>query len=109
VKFTPEKGRVQVAVRRMHGGLTIEVSDTGIGMRPDQIAKALEPFGQLDSKMSRKYQGTGLGLPIAKHLAELHGGALAIRSAQDAGTTVSISLPADRILVRPPQMAAAAG
>jgi two-component system, cell cycle sensor histidine kinase PleC len=108
VKFTPEKGRVQVAVCATKTGLSIAVSDTGIGMRPEQIAKALEPFGQIDSKITRKYQGTGLGLPIAKHLAELHGGTLSIRSAENAGTTVTIMLPAERVLARPlPSHAAA--
>jgi signal transduction histidine kinase len=110
VKFTPEKGRVQVTVVPTMSGCSIQVSDTGIGMRPEQITKAMEPFGQIDSKISRKYQGTGLGLPIAKHLMELHGGTLTITSEADRGTTVTITLPEERVLTRPqrPPVAASA-
>ena len=62
----------------------------------------MEPFGQIDSKVSRKYQGTGLGLPLAKRLVELHGGTLAVESALGVGTTVTIVLPRERIIPRPP-------
>ena len=65
-------------------------------MSPQEIPKALEPFGQIDSKISREYQGSGLGLPLAKHLAELHGGRLTIESEVNVGTTVTIVLPPER-------------
>ena len=82
-------------------GLVISVSDTGIGMAPEEIPKALEPFGQIDSTISRKYEGTGLGLPLAKHLVELHGGRLTVESALNVGTTVTIVLPSERVGARP--------
>ena len=95
VKFTPTGGRVDVAVRLpAEGGLEISVRDTGVGMRPEDIRIALEPFRQLDDSMSRRHQGTGLGLPLAKMLAELHGGELALASEPGRGTTVTVTLPA---------------
>jgi signal transduction histidine kinase len=98
VKFTPAGGQVRVSAYRKNGSVAISVSDSGIGMSPDEIPKALEPFGQINSKISRKYEGTGLGLPLAKHLAELHGGTLTIESAVNAGTTVTFILPPERIV-----------
>ena len=100
VKFTPDGGRVLVSSFRTKAGLAIAVSDTGIGMAPEEIPKALEPFGQIDSKISRNYEGTGLGLPLAKHLIELHGGTLTIKSEVNVGTTVTIVLPPERIVAR---------
>jgi signal transduction histidine kinase len=79
-------------------GLDVLVSDTGIGMSPDQIPLALERFGQVDNKLARKYEGTGLGLPLTKQLLELHGGTLAIESALGRGTTVTVSFPPDRLV-----------
>ena len=98
VKFTPEGGRVQVAARLTEDGVLIAVKDNGIGMSADQIPKALEPFRQIDSKMSRKYEGTGLGLPLTKHLVELHGGTLNIDSAPHFGTTVTFTIPRERVV-----------
>ena len=99
VKFTPEEGAVHVSAFLKDGGVTIAVNDTGIGMAPDQIPKALEPFRQIDSRVSRKHEGTGLGLPLAKHLVELHGGALIIESKVNFGTTVKVVLPPERSVV----------
>ncbi|WP_192499266.1 ATP-binding protein [Skermanella pratensis] len=97
VKFTPTGGRVDVAVRwPAEGGLEISVRDTGVGMRPEDIRIALEPFRQLDDSMSRRHQGTGLGLPLAKMLAELHGGELSLASEPGHGTTVTVTLPAPK-------------
>lgn len=97
VKFTPTGGRVDVAVRwPAEGGLEISVRDTGVGMRPEDIRIALEPFRQLDDSMSRRHQGTGLGLPLAKMLAELHGGGLSVASEPGRGTTVTVTLPAPK-------------
>jgi len=98
VKFTPEGGQVRVLAYRKNQDIVIAVIDTGIGMAPEEIPKALEPFGQIDSKISRKYEGTGLGLPLAKHLAELHGGTLTVESEARVGTTVTIVLPPERIV-----------
>jgi signal transduction histidine kinase len=97
VKFTPEGGRVRITASRRNGGLAIAIRDTGIGMTPEQIPQALAPFRQIDSKLSRKYEGTGLGLPLTKHLVELHGGTLSIESTINIGTTVTVFLPADRL------------
>ena len=70
--------------------------DTGIGMAEETIAAALEPFRQLDSSLSRKFEGAGLGLSLAGALTNLHGGTLNIQSAVGKGTIVTISLPAGR-------------
>ena len=83
-------------------------STGGIVVPPDRLPDALERFGQVDSTLARKYEGAGLGLPIAKHLAELHGGTLAIESALGVGTTVSIVIPAERFVERTAALAASA-
>ncbi|HXJ00314.1 MAG TPA: ATP-binding protein [Micropepsaceae bacterium] len=98
VKFTPEGGHVGVAASITKEGVRIAVKDTGIGIAPDQIPHALESFRQIDSKISRKHEGTGLGLPLTKHLVELHGGRLTIESQIEIGTTVTCFLPATRIV-----------
>jgi signal transduction histidine kinase len=98
VKFTPDGGSVSVRSFRRNGGLAISVSDTGIGMAPENIPKALAPFDQIERKVRRKQEGTGLGLPIAKQLVELHGGTLSIESKVDVGTTVTILLPSSRMI-----------
>jgi signal transduction histidine kinase len=99
VKFTPSGGRVSLEARLEPGrGLAIRVRDTGIGMAPEDIPRALEPFGQIDSRLARKYEGTGLGLPLSKALVELHGGKLEIESEQGMGTTVTVLLPPERIV-----------
>jgi len=94
VKFTHETGKVRLAARlQPDGGLHLLVEDTGIGMAQETIAAALEPFRQLDGSLARRFEGAGLGLSISKALAELHGGALSVRSAVGEGTTVTIALP----------------
>jgi signal transduction histidine kinase len=98
VKFTPEGGTVQVTVLRRGGAVGVVIADTGIGIAADDIPRVLEPFGQVDSQLSRKYTGTGLGLPLSVRLMQLHGGRLDIDSTLGAGTTVTITFPADRLL-----------
>jgi PAS domain S-box-containing protein len=99
VKFTNPGGHVKIgAALDQSVGLVLSVSDTGIGMAPDQIVMALEPFRQLDSRLNRRYEGTGLGLPLTKHLIELHGGALLIDSTPNVGTCVSLSFPPERVI-----------
>ena len=94
VKFTPEGGRVTLrALIAPEGGVRFEVEDTGIGMDDAGIETALTQFGQVDSKLARKYEGTGLGLPLTKSLVELHGGTLEVRSRLGHGTTVCVQLP----------------
>jgi two-component system cell cycle sensor histidine kinase PleC len=101
VKFTQPGGQVtvEVAIDAAHV-FTMRVIDTGIGIAPEDIPKALEAFGQVDSKLSRKYEGTGLGLPLSKALVELHGGRLEVASEVGVGTTVTITLPPERIVQR---------
>jgi signal transduction histidine kinase len=98
VKFTPEGGKVQVSSLLKNDGLAIQVSDTGIGIADEDMAKVMTSFGQVESRVSRKYEGSGLGLPLAKHLVELHGGTLTIQSQVDVGTTVTVMLPSNRIV-----------
>lgn len=99
VKFTGADGQVTLkAWCRPESGFVFQVIDTGIGMAPEDVPKALSQFGQIDSDLNRKYEGTGLGLPLAKSLIELHGGYLDLQSEVGAGTTVTVRFPANRIL-----------
>lgn len=94
VKFTPSGGTVALrASTTAEGGVLVAVQDTGIGMTPDELLVAMTPFGQVDGGRSRWREGTGLGLPIAKGLIELHGGTLEIRSVKGRGTQAVVSLP----------------
>jgi signal transduction histidine kinase len=98
VKFTPSGGRVSVWAAIEPDGVVISVDDTGIGMKAADIPIALEPFRQIDGALSRRFDGTGLGLPLAKALVELHGGRLHIESAPGQGTAVRVTLPLDRVV-----------
>ena len=98
VKFTPEGGEVTISTRADAAGLAIIIEDTGIGMAPDDIPKALSPFGQIDSSLSRKYNGTGLGLPLTKRLVENYDGELLIESALGEGTVITIQFPPHRLI-----------
>ena len=71
--------------------------DSGIGMAPEDIPRALEPFCQLENTYTRRFGGTGLGLPLCKTLAERHGGSLSIDSRPGFGTTVTVRLPQQRV------------
>jgi len=102
VKFTPDGGRIVLAAAERNGGMEISVSDTGIGMTKDDISKALEPFVQIESQVSKRHEGTGLGLPLAKQLVELHGGTLTIESEADFGTIITVTLPEERMIERSP-------
>lgn len=94
VKFTPENGSVSIrATLEDRGALQISIADTGVGMTDDELETALSEFGQVDSGLNRNHEGTGLGLPIAKALVELHGGTFAISSSKGIGTVVDIELP----------------
>jgi signal transduction histidine kinase len=85
------------AERTRDGRVSFEVRDTGVGMTPDEVLIALEPFGQVDARLSREHEGTGLGLPLARRLAELHGGTLHVESEKGTGTRVVVTLPAVRV------------
>ena len=99
IKFTPGGGRVCVQTERTReGGLELVVADTGIGMSAEHLAVALTPFGQVANEYTRLHDGTGLGLPLVKSLAELHGATMEIDSALGQGTTVRIVFPRERAL-----------
>ena len=101
VKFTPHFGTITLSVRRAGDtGISIEVADTGIGMSAEEIAKALELYGQVESDLAKKHKGTGLGLPLVKSLAELHGGSMRVESERGKGTTVTVFLPWTKDLPR---------
>lgn len=98
VKFTPRGGEIRITAHLdKDGGFVIRVADTGIGMDKSGIAKAKMPFGQVDSSLNRKHEGTGLGLPLVLAFVERQGGTLAIDSAAGRGTTVTIRFPSDKI------------
>ena len=96
IKFTPEGGQVTVLAQESDGTFDLVVCDTGIGMSESEIAIALQPFGQVDSKLAQKHQGTGLGFPICESLMRLHGGALRLQSVPGRGTTTTASFPRER-------------
>jgi two-component system cell cycle sensor histidine kinase PleC len=93
VKFTPAGGIVTLSFKKHEDGVSIAVADNGIGMTPEELQKAMLPFGQIDSELARQRKGTGIGLTLVKSLAELHGGTLDIVSAKDRGTTATLTLP----------------
>jgi signal transduction histidine kinase len=93
IKFTQSGGTAHVAAWREAATIVISVSDTGIGIAEADLPIALMPFGQVDSTLARKYNGTGIGLPLAKRFAEALGGTLEIASIVGEGTTVTVRLP----------------
>jgi len=97
VKFTDPGGSVTIAAtRRADGGIEIVVSDTGIGIRADDIQRALEPFAQVGDDLQRRAEGTGLGLPLTRSIMELHGGSLELRSEPGRGTDAIVVFPPHR-------------
>jgi two-component system cell cycle sensor histidine kinase PleC len=93
IKFTPAGGHIILRCAARDSGISIAVIDTGVGMTHEQIPIALSAFGQLHNAYTRSHQGTGLGLPMVKALAEQHGGSLRIDSTPGEGTTVTVWLP----------------
>jgi signal transduction histidine kinase len=94
IKFTPPGGSVDIRAEQTDVAWTIIIRDTGIGMTADEILVALVPFGQVDNRLERRYEGIGLGLPLAKALLDLHGGKLEIESTPGHGTSVRLVFPA---------------
>ncbi len=82
----------------MDSGHVFQIVDTGMGIAPEDIPKALLRFGQVGGDLNRQYEGTGLGLPLTKALVELHGGVLDLQSEVSVGTTVTVRFPAERIV-----------
>jgi two-component system cell cycle sensor histidine kinase PleC len=95
VKFTPDGGRVTVRARIVNSHVNIAIEDTGIGIPKAALRNLGKPFEQVESQFTKTHRGSGLGLAIAKSLAELHGGAMRIRSSQGVGTIVLVRLPVD--------------
>ncbi len=110
IKFTPANGSVGVAVARSKdGGVSVMVRDTGIGMAGHEIRDALETFRQVDNCLARRFQGTGLGLPLAVRLTELHGGTLTVESTPGKGTVVEVHMPEERVNFGEPAQIRASG
>jgi signal transduction histidine kinase len=99
IKFTPAGGAIRVSAEHDNRGrVVVSVSDTGIGIAPEMIQVALEPFRQIASPFSRNAEGTGLGLSLVKALMESHGGSLELDSTLDEGTTARLVFPASRVI-----------
>lgn len=95
IKFSPDGGTIDVDARlSRHREVNIRIEDHGIGMNAVEIERAFEPFVQLEDKLSRRFEGSGLGLPLARLLAELHGGQVKLDSRPGIGTTATVRLPA---------------
>jgi CheY-like chemotaxis protein/anti-sigma regulatory factor (Ser/Thr protein kinase) len=95
VKFTPEKGAVQLQVRAdpLRELVEFSITDTGIGIAPENMTRLFQPFVQLDSSLSRRYEGTGLGLALVRRLLDLHGGSVSLASEVGKGSCFTIALP----------------
>ncbi|PWC89220.1 response regulator [Azospirillum sp. TSO5] len=98
VKYTPSGGSVTLSAALDDGMPVIRVIDTGLGIPAEDLDRVLEPFARAGNAASREAEGTGLGLPLTKRLVELHGGTLSLRSTLGVGTTVTVRLPASRLL-----------
>ncbi len=98
LKFTRPGGRVVVELRVTGGALEMAVQDTGIGIAEEDQQQVFEPFFQVESELNRRFEGTGLGLPLVRSLVELHGGQIALHSVPDEGTRISVLFPPDRLL-----------
>ncbi|WP_207478277.1 PAS domain-containing sensor histidine kinase [Arenibaculum pallidiluteum] len=94
IQFTPEGGRVTLGARTEDGAVLIEIADTGIGMAPEEVPRALEAFTQLEHVLARRHQGIGLGLAAVRRTVELHGAAMEIDTAPGRGTRVTLRFPA---------------
>jgi signal transduction histidine kinase/DNA-binding response OmpR family regulator len=105
VKYTPSGGSVTLSAAVDDGVPVIRVTDTGLGIPAEDVDRVLEPFARVDSAANRGIEGAGLGLPLTKRLVELHGGTLALRSTLGVGTTVTVRLPAARLLPLEPRLA----
>jgi two-component system cell cycle sensor histidine kinase PleC len=99
IKFTPRQGEVSIeASPAADGGIDLVVRDTGIGMKEEDIPLAMQPFGRIACPLKHQHEGMGLGLPICKRLAELHGAEFVVSSEPGKGTACKISFPASRCI-----------
>ncbi len=102
IKFTPRGGGVTVrAFKDAEGRLGLSVADTGIGIAEADLARVMEPFGQADGSLRRRYEGTGLGLPLVRSFVELHGARFDLTSQIGMGTTATVTFPLERTMARP--------
>jgi signal transduction histidine kinase len=95
IKFTPENGTISVDARLHNKAVTIEVSDTGIGISEEDIARLFDEFYRVDNQINQNVKGTGLGLPLAKKIVEAHKGKMWITSKLNEGTTFHFTLPVE--------------
>jgi PAS domain S-box-containing protein len=102
VKFTPEGGRLGLRVHATRDDVRFEIWDRGIGISATDLPRLFTPFQQLDSRLSRQYEGTGLGLSLVKQLTALHGGRVEVASRSGEGSTFTVILPASLIVPEPP-------
>jgi PAS domain S-box-containing protein len=110
VKFTPGGGRIEISAERTpEGWLALRIADTGIGIAAEDMERVMAPFGQADSALHRRYEGTGLGLPLVKSYMELHGGVLRLDSTPGAGTTATLLFPPQRLAAGPARPIASQG
>jgi len=98
IKFTPSLGRIVLDVQTLPLTIDIRVSDTGIGIKPEDIPKVFEPYTQIDSAVADRHKGTGLGMPLTLSLMQLHGGTVLLESEVGIGTTVTLRLPIERLV-----------
>jgi len=99
IKFTPPDGTISIQGNvTARNEIRLKISDTGIGINPDDVPRILEPFEQVENIMTRSHKGSGLGLPLVKSMTELHGGLLTIDSQVGKGTTVTVTFPPERTL-----------
>ena len=104
VKFTTSRGQIIIGSGvNGQGDLVISIKDTGIGIPSEHLERVLNPFEQVADQLTKENEGTGLGLPIARALIELHGGSLTLSSALAVGTTVALRLPQERVAAELPQ------
>ena len=101
VKFTPDGGRIHVRVALQHGEVAVAVTDTGVGIAPEDQAVVFEEFRQVGNDQTRKGEGTGLGLALVKRLVELHGGTIRVESEVGQGSTFTFTLPTRLELATP--------
>ena len=104
VKFTPEGGRVTIAVRRLNDAVEISVTDTGIGIADSDREHIFEEFRQVDSQLAREHHGTGLGLALTKRFVEVHGGQIRVASEMGKGSVFTLSLPLARQSAEAPSL-----
>lgn len=93
IKYTPEHGTVEISLTRTPLTAVVRITDSGIGIPPDELPKIFDRFYRVDKARSRELGGSGLGLSISKWIAEVHGGSITVESAVNSGSTFTVTLP----------------